>query len=230
MARWAALFGVLGYAALAVDVPLARLMAGQWVPGEVEELLERAETFGHAYGALGIGITVLLLDTARRSVGWRLLAASLGAGLAADAVKLLVPRIRPSAFDLTRSVTHSFVSLESNTGSVTWQLALDSSRQSCPSAHTAVAVALAFGLAWMYPRARWWFALLAVLCGMNRVVSGAHFASDVLWGTSVGMIVAAICFRPGTTRRTSPPGFLREEGHHSKATASNSSAPSLSMH
>lgn len=164
------------------------------LPEEVSELLYRAEAFGHAYGVLAVVISVVVLDTARRRLAWRLLAASLGAGLLADAIKLTVPRLRPDAFDLGRPVWESFLgwSLWLEQG---WRGVLRSHQQSCPSAHTAAAVGLAMGLAWIYPRGRWWFFTLAVLCGMSRIESGAHFPSDVLWGTAVGAVMGAAFFR-----------------------------------
>lgn len=55
-----------------------------------------------------------------------------------------------------------------------------------PSSHTAVAFAGCLVMAVFFPRARWVFWSLAIACGLSRMITGAHFASDVLVGGAIG--------------------------------------------
>jgi membrane-associated phospholipid phosphatase len=58
-----------------------------------------------------------------------------------------------------------------------------------PSSHTMVAFGAATMLARMYPRARWVFYALAWGCAATRVLSHAHFVSDVTFGALLGWAV-----------------------------------------
>ncbi|MCE9527851.1 MAG: phosphatase PAP2 family protein, partial [Planctomycetales bacterium] len=45
------------------------------------------------------------------------------------------------------------------------------------------------GLAYLYPRGRWLFAILAALVGLQRMHSLNHYLSDVLAGAAIGTLV-----------------------------------------
>ncbi len=62
--------------------------------------------------------------------------------------------------------------------------------QGFPSAHTATAAGFAAALIWLYPQGRLLFTVLAVLVGCQRIVSGAHFPSDVCFGAAAGCLAA----------------------------------------
>jgi len=182
----AAGLAVAGLAALAVDVPAAAWCRGDHVPGDLVKVLDVAESFGHGIGVMLLVVAIFLLDPGRRAQLPRVLCASLGAGLAADLLKLLVARTRPRAFDLAGNVFDSFTQL----------LPLGqggSASQSFPSAHAATATGLALVLAWLYPRGRAYFLLLALLVACQRVQSTAHFPSDVCWGAALGCLAAWAC-------------------------------------
>lgn len=98
-------------------------------------------------------------------------------GLAAEVLKLLLRRERPGLHD----GLYGFRPFDERTWS-TSGLAL-------PSSHTMVAFAGAAMLARLYPRARWVGYALAAGCGITRVMSRAHFASDVALGAGVGWLV-----------------------------------------
>ena len=64
-----------------------------------------------------------------------------------------------------------------------------------PSSHTLVAFSAAAMLTRCFPRGGvLWFAL-ATGCGVTRVVSGAHFLSDVVAAAVLGPLVAALVWR-----------------------------------
>lgn len=64
-----------------------------------------------------------------------------------------------------------------------------------PSSHPAVAFGGCLMLACFLPRARTLLVLLALGCGITRMVSGAHFASDVFGGAMLGWAAATIMCR-----------------------------------
>ena len=110
-------------------------------------------------------------------------------GITTDVIKVFVERVRPRAADFAVqvSVWDGFRDsiIEGVTGS-------RSNIHSFPSGHSAMAAGLAAALAWRYPRARWFFALFAAMAMAQRVVSSAHFPSDVLFGAAIGLAGAAV--------------------------------------
>jgi len=197
---------LLGVAVLAVDIPLARRAHDHSWPKALTDQLQRFEVFGYGVTAGVILLVPLLLDPRRRSVMPRVVLMVYGAGLAANVVKLMQARIRPRDLAFESGVWDTFGS---------W-MALGSGGSkfhSFPSAHTAVAVALAVALTALYPRGRWLFGILAALVACQRVVSGAHYSSDVFWGAAVGWLFAV-----GVGKvRLSRLGFWRWENAPSKS-------------
>ena len=181
-------------AALAVDIPLGRWCVADRCPAFFHDLFEVIEPFGNGLGVVVIVLVIHQLDAARRWALPRLLACSLGAGLAADVVKLLVVRTRPYDFEFGGDVWASF-------GGWMPLFSAGSAGQSFPSAHTATAVGLAAALAWLYPHTRKLFVVLAVLVACQRIEAGAHYLSDVLCGGAVGCLVASACLQTGPLPR-----------------------------
>ena len=70
-----------------------------------------------------------------------------------------------------------------------------SNGQSFPSGHAATAIGLAVALSILYPRGRWFFALLAVTVAACRVIVHAHFPTDVVAGLMLGGASAYACQR-----------------------------------
>jgi len=66
----------------------------------------------------------------------------------------------------------------------------DNNRESFPSSHSACAIALSAGLAWMYPNAAVTFWTLAVICAALRYLLDAHWPSDILSGLALGYACA----------------------------------------
>jgi membrane-associated phospholipid phosphatase len=186
---------------LAIDVPIAGYAKAGKHPRWFAELLENVETFGHGIGATLIVIGVLILDVSRRRSALPLLAGSLGAGLTANLLKLLVIRYRP------RGLTNFPETVWATFGGW-WSGSSGNDLQSFPSAHSATAVGLAIMLSAYYPRGRWYFTLLAILVGMQRVQVSAHYPSDVFAGAIVGWCVASACLLApdgGDTNKVSIP-------------------------
>jgi membrane-associated phospholipid phosphatase len=66
----------------------------------------------------------------------------------------------------------------------------DNYRESFPSSHSACAMALSAGLAWMYPEAAVTFWALAGICAVLRYLMDAHWPSDILGGLALGYACA----------------------------------------
>lgn len=181
-------FVLAGLASLAIDISVATVFKEKTLPEAVDrqlrDALEICETFGHGFGATLIIIAVAVL--APRCL-WDLpwvVSGSLGAGMVANVVKLAIRRIRPVNFDMAvGSVWKTFDRDFSNGNGM----------QSFPSSHTATAVGLAVMLTALFPRGRWYFMLLAALVGLQRIVSSAHFPSDVCGGALVGWLFGSVC-------------------------------------
>lgn len=185
-----ALIGLAGLG-LPYDVSLSRWASGPLLPGDLRKFVDFGEVFGHGLGVAIIAFAIFQLDPARRWALPRLLAIAFSGGLAANLVKFFVVRTRPHGFDLATGDVWQTL------GSWTWERT--SVNQSFPSAHTATAVAFAVALGAMYPHARRFFLGLALLVGLQRIVSGAHFFSDVCCGAAVGWLAAALVLRlPGS--------------------------------
>jgi len=164
-----------------------KLAAGE--PEWLRNILDNVEPFGHAVGAIIAALLVFLLDVKQRKVGLSVFCAGVGGGMASNFFKLWIGRIRPRNFD--------FSSLESHATLSGWWPIFHggSGSQSFPSAHAATAFGLAVMLSSVYPRGRGLFFLLAVMVLGHRLHSGAHFASDILFGAALGWLVALICVR-----------------------------------
>jgi membrane-associated phospholipid phosphatase len=145
---------------------------------------------------LAIMISIYVLDPARRGKLWHLAACFLAAGLTADLIKLQVWRTRPRAYWEEHLSGSTFLGSIWTSDRLDWSSLLNHTHHSFPSAHTAVAVAVAMSLSRLYPLGRYWFMFLAGLCAMNRIDGGAHFASDVCWGAAVGYLIATVMPSP----------------------------------
>jgi membrane-associated phospholipid phosphatase len=178
---------VLGSLAFAVDMPAAKYFAAKPLPKFLKEVLDLSEIFGHAAGVGLIVLAVAVLDRSRRAWIGTCLLGAFGGGLMADAIKLLITRLRPRNIDLaTTSLRETFGPL--------FPLASRTvgDSHSFPSAHTATAFGFAVVLAAMYPQGRWLFLAYAILTGWHRVECSAHFPSDVCFGAAVGWIVGNV--------------------------------------
>jgi len=74
-------------------------------------------------------------------------------------------------------------------------LTMDPMKMSFPSGHAAVAVALALGASLFFPRLRVPLHVLAFLVCAARVISGAHYPSDVVLGAWFAFFITTSCHR-----------------------------------
>jgi len=184
---------MLALAALRIDMPVARWLHEHPIGGELKRFIRLAEVFGWG-GTVAVLIAVAwALDERGWRVAVRLAAASLGAGLTADVIKLFVVRLRPTAANLAGTALETFAGWLPLLHPASLNPALSRhAQQSFPSAHAATAVGLAIGLAALYPRGRWLFAAFACLACWQRIEAAAHFCSDCLAGAAIGCLLGAV--------------------------------------
>ncbi len=184
----AAVLAGAGVAAMALDVPLARLVRAGDLPNFLHKIGSLSEIFSHGLGIVMVVVVIAVLDPWHRYAIPRILAASLGAGLAANIFKLLVARVRPGHVD------YNLVDRGIDTFGGWFPLGTNPSwQQGFPSSHMATAAGLAIVLSAFYPRGRWLFPACAALAGLQRVLHESHFVSDVFWGAALGCIFAPLC-------------------------------------
>lgn len=188
------LLALAGLAALAIDVPLARIMVKGNALRSFDQVLETIEPFGHAVAVLLVVLAIGACDVTKRWALPRMLTAAVGAGIAADVFKLLVWRIRPYHFEFEGTVFNTFRGVFPGTSA-------GSGGQSCPSAHVATAVGFCLALNALFPQGRRFFIGLATLVALQRIAIGAHYLSDTLWGAAVGYLFCACFYRNNAVGR-----------------------------
>lgn len=133
-----------------------------------------------------IGIAMVLHDRNRHR-GLALVLSSGLAGLVAELLKLVIARERPVENGIIQPGLYHFRGFFSGFS--------DGSNLGMPSSHTAVAFGGCLMLACYFPRCRSLMILLALGCGITRMLTGAHFASDVYVGAVLGWGMAALMCR-----------------------------------
>lgn len=192
---------VAGLLAFSIDLPVARWCRQRPtpLPGDLLKFLNLAEVFAHGLGVTALIVTLLVSDPTLamplpgRPAGprgnlLRLVGAAAVGGLLVDLVKACVERVRPNSADLT-AVDSAFGTFGST--ALSGPLEHVAQLMSFPSGHAAAAAGLAAALGWKYPLGRPAFATLAVLSAVQRVVTSAHYPSDVCFGAAIGLAAAA---------------------------------------
>jgi undecaprenyl-diphosphatase len=157
-----------------------KLSARLTIPGEARFLRLLALGVAHSGDSplwlLGAAVALAWGDAVWRDFGWRTLAGTLTAGAVITGLKWLFRRQRPPGKGrgfYTRFDRHAF-----------------------PSGHAGRSACLVVLLAPLLPP--WGFALLALwagLVGLARVALHVHFASDIVGGWAVGLLVG-LMLRP----------------------------------
>ncbi|HRK05659.1 MAG TPA: phosphatase PAP2 family protein [Chlorobiota bacterium] len=170
-----------------IDVPLAiwiHSISTPWMQN-IGSVLEEA---GKSHWLLGYTLIVVVVTwrswrdvSTRHLVVFASIAAS---GILANIIKILINRSRPPLLfsdGIAEARPFSFI--------------FDYIWQSFPSGHATTGLALAVAGSAMYPRYKilFWFAGLAIAAG--RIIYNVHYLSDVLVGSALGIICAAIAVR-----------------------------------
>jgi lipid A 4'-phosphatase len=99
------------------------------------------------------------------------------AGVLVDVIKVVVGRPRPKLLFAAGDYEFSWIGLSAD-------------HWSFPSGHAATAAALATALWCLWPQPLLFYVVGAALVAMSRVVTGAHYLSDVVMGAFIGVVVA----------------------------------------
>ena len=191
-----ALVAVAGLAAaLALDRPVYLTMADPTKGVESSSLYQLFRLVGYLPTWVLIAAAMVLHDRSRagRAGGWwqrgvGLLASAALSGLAAEVLKVVFRRERPLLHD-----GHMvFRSVFENT--------LSGSNLATPSSHAAVAFGGGLMLARLVPGTWPVLVLVGAGCGVTRIVSGAHFLSDVYLAAILGYAVSGLLVRLAAKR------------------------------
>lgn len=185
--RFAVLAGLALLVAVLLDYWAWRLLAGDPQALEQADWYQALRQLGYLPTWLAIAAVAALagsrLDDAGTRAHWRdaalrLAGAPIVAGLLAEIIKPIVRRERPintEGLFVFRPLTDSLLS---------------GSGLGMPSSHTTVAFAAAGVVARVLPGSGPVVLTAAAGCGLTRLLSGAHFLSDVVAGAILGLAVA----------------------------------------
>lgn len=178
--------------ALPFDLQITAWFKAHPLRGDLKRLITLCEVFGYG-GAVGmVIITAWAIDPRGWRVAPRLLLGAYGSGGLANLGKIVIARWRPNTSYEPQGVRDSFVTWFPWIWPGELPTAWNSGYASFPSGHSATAVGLALSLSILYPKATWWFLVLAGLAMLQRIESRAHYLSDTLAGAAVACLVVAL--------------------------------------
>jgi membrane-associated phospholipid phosphatase len=171
---------------------LFRVLGSLWSWGGIALVI-----FAHDWGRVG---RVPALSLRRPPASWRFGSLSRGlmvfgapvlAGLFAEGAKRLIGRLRPIETDGFYVYAGAFDAM------------LDPPN-GMASSHCAVAVGGAVVVMAFFPKSGWILIPGAIGCAVTRLVSGAHFLTDVYLGAVLGYLAGVIVLGIGMPRSTPP--------------------------
>ncbi len=133
-------------------------------------------------GTWGVAALAFLLLDRNWARALPVFLAPLLSGVAAELLKLVFTRERPVSDAIIQPGGYHF--------RFPFSGFIDGQNLGLPSSHTAVAFGGCCMLACFLPKLRPLLLLLAIGCGYSRMITGAHFASDVFLGALVGWAIA----------------------------------------
>lgn len=151
--------------------------------GDVSAILEFVGLMGHGITSVLVALLIWNLDRPRQRLAFLVLLVVVLCGTTVTLIKVSLQRPRPYIAAGVPSETPDESKMT------------NSDFHSFPSGHTAVAFGLATSLSLLYPQAKVLFLGLASLVGIQRVITQAHYPSDVLAGLLIGVITAQIVFQ-----------------------------------
>lgn len=167
---------VLALAALTVDVPASRWLTGPDVRPGIAKVIDTCK------GLAPLAVIVAILAS---FPNWRLLLVGflipvLGHLPILHGLKFLIGRMRPTA----------------EAGAFAFRpLSFEKYADAFPSGHTMTAAVLALLLGIYFPRARWVFYAWMLVMGLERIVIGMHYLSDVLAAYVLAGVIVFGCVR-----------------------------------
>lgn len=179
---------------LPLDGPIARFFRAHPLSGDPRRELEAIQQYGQGVCSLLLALVVWLQSSEhrRKLLNW---AAAMGlAFVVVFALKTIVGRPRP-LFDDPGVFLGPFGQYPIGPGKGVhhaWEFwaGISSRLWSMPSSHTAYACVASVFLASLYPRLRVLLAALAITVGLARVVTHAHYLTDVIAGAGLGLAAA----------------------------------------
>lgn len=186
-------------AAVSIVVIIAAHLLDVWAWAHVRDPRVYERDWGRMLRSAGYLPTWLIVAVAlaahdRGTAGWRwrgglMVLVPTASGALAEVLKLVFRRLRPGETSpeyVFRSFTENFWS---NKG------------LGMPSSHMMVAMGAAVVLARLFPRVWWMWYLIAIGCGVTRVLAGAHYASDVAVAAVLAYIMGDVLTRWGLNKR-----------------------------
>ncbi len=159
---------------------------------EIRDIYQVFRQVGHlsVWLILAIASWILLGHTRFRTRQWFtpglvLILSPLIAGLCSELAKRLIGRLRPGIVD--ESGAYVFKPL--------FSAFTDDSNLGIPSSHATVAFAGVFMLIRLYPALTPLALPLAVGCGMTRLLTGAHYCTDVWAGMCIAYATSDVVYR-----------------------------------
>ncbi|MDR2685939.1 MAG: phosphatase PAP2 family protein [Rickettsiales bacterium] len=103
------------------------------------------------------------------------------ATIISETLKVLIGRLRPAFYE-----------------SMNWKgfnnFSFDDAWGSMPSTHASATFAALVAIGLMFPATKKFMWAFACLLGLSRIIVGAHFPSDVLFGAFIGLLVADVVY------------------------------------
>lgn len=180
--------------------------------GDLVREMEFVQQFGAVTSMVIAGVVILLLDPAKRRGVFQLAIALAINGVVGHVLKVFFGRPRPrvlfdntpqegfespmhfafawSKYPLPRTVDGNASYLMAH--SWEWWNGIGSNLASFPSGHAMASACAATCLAHLYPRLSPLVFTLAVVVAVCRVAFGAHYPSDVIFGSVTGYVIGAL--------------------------------------
>ena len=136
---------------------------------------------------LVVGALILIVNYRRLLQVIQLLVAGIMSGLVYTMVKWIVGRTRPFPLDFPYVQPFDFHPFPKGIVGL-WK----AGNMAFPSGHTCLAFATAASLAAIAPRGTFVYYAIAMIVGIERVMEGAHYPSDVAGGMMFGVLSAAL--------------------------------------